>query len=716
MTISTTSNQVTYTGDALSTAFAFPSPFITAADLKVYVNGVLQSTGYSVAGVAPTGGSGTFQSGTVTFSVAPAAAAVILIYCDPDQLQSVAFPPNDPFPAKTIEKAFDKLTLLIQRLTTKFGNAITYPAGDAANGVLPAASVRAGNLVSFDSLGNAQVVAPVAGTATALAIDLASSALSTKNSGQIGFAYGLGYAVGTIGRWLQDLGTSVGSSFIGFIQAGSGAVATLLQTWMRWRAVSAFDFMTAAQVADVQSFGYTLDVTAALTNWEVYCRANKRAMYAPAGGYLITNWLFGSNSVGSQSACAPVLFGDGQGTTFKLKAGTTGVGIAATNMVGTTLRDFIIDGNSTLAIPIDTSWTVGIGPSLDNTYSNIVVQNYDGAKASNRSGWKGQNNNDALFKRVHVRLPTGANPVAFDIQAPGGAVWMEDCIFSNAVLDLTCQVATLDGCWGHGVRFSRTVTGDNVVAINGGYIYGSADTGACISVDSPATAGHHTRQLTLNGTLLTPTVNGQSLFDVGLVGAINLNGVIDETTFTHNFFGANTVFKGASGRAKIFENGFSVVGTAPTFNTIASFDYIKNSLDLNGVVSSDYESVAFTPTWSATGTQPALGNGTLTGWVVRSGKLRTAFYKLTAGSTTTFGTGTYRFSLPDAEDTTASGVGQARFLDSGVNTYGGASYQIGGSLIELQTIATPVAVVGPTVPFTFGNTDVIFITHSYLAV
>jgi hypothetical protein len=206
MTITTTSSQVQYTGDGVSTVFAFPTPFIANSDIKPYLNGVLQTTGFAVAGLATIGGSGTFPSGTVTFTVAPAVGVIVLLICDPDQLQSTAIPPNDPFPSKTVEKMIDKVTLLIQRIYGKFGNALTFPPGDAANGVLPSAAVRANNLVSFDSSGNAVVVAPAAGSATALAIDLASTALATKNAGQVGFNGALNYVGQTLGKRVLAIG------------------------------------------------------------------------------------------------------------------------------------------------------------------------------------------------------------------------------------------------------------------------------------------------------------------------------------------------------------------------------------------------------------------------------------------------------------------------------------------------------------------------------
>lgn len=54
----------------------------------------------------------------------------------------------------------------------------------------------------------------------------------------------------------------------------------------------------------------------------------------------------------------------------------------------------------------------------------------------------------------------------------------------------------------------------------------------------------------------------------------------------------------------------------------------------------------YTPIWTSTGTQPVLGNGTLTGRYVSLGASIIGELRLNFGSTTTRGTGTYRFSLP----------------------------------------------------------------------
>lgn len=55
---------------------------------------------------------------------------------------------------------------------------------------------------------------------------------------------------------------------------------------------------------------------------------------------------------------------------------------------------------------------------------------------------------------------------------------------------------------------------------------------------------------------------------------------------------------------------------------------------------------SYTPVWAATTTPPSVGNGTLTGRHKLIGKLCTAVWELVMGSTTTFGSGTYSWSLP----------------------------------------------------------------------
>lgn len=72
---------------------------------------------------------------------------------------------------------------------------------------------------------------------------------------------------------------------------------------------------------------------------------------------------------------------------------------------------------------------------------------------------------------------------------------------------------------------------------------------------------------------------------------------------------------------------------------------------------------SFTPTWTSNGTAPALGNGTLTGRSMKFGRTVVCHINLTTGSTTTYGTGDYSWSIPfTSANAGASLVGSAHLL------------------------------------------------------
>ena len=75
--------------------------------------------------------------------------------------------------------------------------------------------------------------------------------------------------------------------------------------------------------------------------------------------------------------------------------------------------------------------------------------------------------------------------------------------------------------------------------------------------------------------------------------------------------------------------------------------------------------VTYTPVWTSGGTAPAIGNGTLAGRYSITGKTVNVIINMIAGSTTTFGTGSYTFSLPfQAANQVVSEVGLAHLLDT----------------------------------------------------
>ncbi len=87
----------------------------------------------------------------------------------------------------------------------------------------------------------------------------------------------------SLAAFIAQLATSAGAGLIGWIRSGAGAVTTTIQKWMDWQTPTVFDYMTAAEIADVQSGALTRDVSAAI---QTALNANKEVI-CPVGSYLI---------------------------------------------------------------------------------------------------------------------------------------------------------------------------------------------------------------------------------------------------------------------------------------------------------------------------------------------------------------------------------------------------------------------------------------------
>lgn len=80
---------------------------------------------------------------------------------------------------------------------------------------------------------------------------------------------------------------------------------------------------------------------------------------------------------------------------------------------------------------------------------------------------------------------------------------------------------------------------------------------------------------------------------------------------------------------------------------------------------------AYTPTWTSSGTAPNIQNGTITGRYQKYGRTVLCEINMVAGSTTTYGSGNYNWSLPfTAANAGISVVGTAQLL--GVARWNGA--------------------------------------------
>lgn len=124
---------------------------------------------------------------------------------------------------------------------------------------------------------------------------------------------------------------------------------------------------------------------------------------------------------------------------------------------------------------------------------------------------------------------------------------------------------------------------------------------------------------------------------------------------------------------------------------------------------------SYTPAWTSTGTAPAIGNATVVGKYRQpsGGDVVDAYFTIIFGSSSTYGTSEYRFSLPVNAHAELVGytIGDAYALDSGTQEYGG--------LVKVETAST-IRVVkdaggtwGQLVPFTWTTNDRISVNVRY---
>lgn len=129
----------------------------------------------------------------------------------------------------------------------------------------------------------------------------------------------------------------------------------------------------------------------------------------------------------------------------------------------------------------------------------------------------------------------------------------------------------------------------------------------------------------------------------------------------------------------------------------------------------------YTAAWTATTTNPTIGNGSIDAAYMRIGKTIHFRIAVTAGSTSTFGSGAYSLGLPVA----AGGTG--RYLMAGTARDDSASvdYQMTGIVAastgtvslrcDSTTAGNPMAQVSGTTPFTLAVNDVLTIAGTYEA-
>jgi len=382
------------------------------------------NTDYTVAGVGN-------PTGSVTLAAALPVGQTLTIIRNVPKTQEADYVQNDDFPAQSHEDALDKLTMITQQVQEVVDRTVTFPASDSASATaeLPVASLRANNLLGFDATGKPVAVIPSSQSAAALQTLLATS----SGASMVGATDGAGGSVfTTIAGFIAKIISNLGSSIVGFLQSGTGAVSRTVQSEFRDLAVNVKQFgaigdgnshplsaffgsLSAAQVVYPHATALTDEIDWAA--WQAAVNSLQSTggdVYAPRGTYRFNRQLQVGNgtNIALSTYRAVVLRGDGAGgapgpgnpAAVKIKAAFTGPAILIQGSIAGW-------GIENIFIEADTTSTSASGVRIESgqfgRMKNVVMSGFYGTSMTVTANAMTLSNNNS-YENVMIWLPPAA--------------------------------------------------------------------------------------------------------------------------------------------------------------------------------------------------------------------------------------------------------------------------------------------------------------------
>lgn len=568
MTVSTTSNRISYNGDASSTVFSFPYKFLSTSDLKVYVGDVLQTitTDYAVGAPSDTGTNVTF--------VSPPAAGVgnIVIVREADLLQQAALKSNGKFPAETVEDMVDKVTLIAQRLEDKFDQSLVVPDSETLSATLPDQATRAGMYLSFDADGDPEVVNAVVDVTTVAGIAADITTVS-----------GIAAAVSAVAGISADVSAVAANAAninaVAAIDADVTTVAAIAADVTAVVAISAEIIIAADNVADITNFadvyqgGKAANPTlrndgSALQAGDLYFNTTADEVRVYDG----LNWLQ-SATAEPASFTADTFSGTGAQTAFTLSA-TPGsiqsliVFISGVRQTPTT--DYTYSGttlNFVAAPPAGTGnittlvvATLAAGVPDNDSVSTIKIQDDAVTAAKIAAGAVGSSELAATAVTPGT-YGDASNIPQFTVDADGRLTAASNVAFSSTGALIGFQVFTASGSYTKATNNPSFVI---VELVGGGGGGGGTNSTVGAYGGSGGSGGYAKEKILASSLAASETV---TIGAGGSGGTGSANGVAGGTTSFGAFLSATGGALGVAGTSNIgFESGAGGIGIGGNLN------------------------------------------------------------------------------------------------------------------------------------------------------
>lgn len=359
-TTTTTAGPYVTNGSAQTFTFAFP--VAEASDVQAWhtdalgnLTQLVYGTDYTVSTVAGIVG-GSITTTTALDSVA--APGTIFLKRVLPVTQPTSIRNQGAYYPEVVEAEFDRLTMVDQQQGEQLGRSLHMPVTDTTTSTEVPEQVSDGTV-----LGRlAGKFVWLAAASAQLSVDLLNAASGALGAALVSFNKATTYTAGTVGSFLNDLGTAAttkGAALIGYLAPYTGAVVKTLQDVVG-------DFPVSIKWFGADPTGLT-DSTSAVA---AAMGSGASKIHGPAGTYLI-----GTISVPSNI----LLYGDGYATVFKLKNGANADAFSLSGVSNVTFRDFRVEGNSANQIPVSLSNGFYLSNNAQNInfYNVLVNDHYD---------------------------------------------------------------------------------------------------------------------------------------------------------------------------------------------------------------------------------------------------------------------------------------------------------------------------------------------------
>lgn len=636
MTVAAQNPVASYTANGITTDFTLAAKVLTSTDLKVYLNGVLQSSGYTVSGVGNSGGV------TVTFSSAPANGVNVVLHRVLPVDRTTDYPFGGNLSSDVLDLDQDRQTMIMQQLSEVSDRSISVPPGVNVDTEMPIP--EANKVIGWNH---------------------DASALENKTPSSVGVV----------------LAENV--SFIPTVELSSTNVQDAIEEVYAKSSIGYVDVMSFGAIAD-GVVDDTASIQAAIAHVE---SSGGGTVFFPATSafYKTTSPLLVRGDINIE------LLGDGNPTIKCFGVGATSNGFTVGDPV--TLRSAYI-----------TLRNLKVWGSAKTNGNGLRIQQCNNVRIVNCSiynhGQSGIYGSDTYSMRIHDSeiVENGTSGIYLTNAGANATVITRNKIIGQSsaghagvLVDGLHYGSIIDGndfeFNHHGIKVNQC----HGITVSNNYF--ETNTNGSIYVPSGST---------VRGLVATGNVVLDSYFDINNV----IGGLIAGNTFEKP---GNVLLLANNTDLQIGSNNFPGGGAA------------------TGGSSEKAEYQAF-PAWveysiqwySSSSPQPSIGNGTLRAWYKRMGKtihLRVIFI---AGGTTTFGTGTWSFTLPFSANgavTNTRYLGQCRYNHAGTINYTNIiSEVVWANTNNVYLInASGGSVCGVTSPFVWASGDDIHWNITYEA-